>query len=361
MLGSFRFFLAICVVLFHLTAQIPNLGQFAVECFYVISGYLVTMILTKTYKFEFKSFALNRFLRLYPSYYALALLTLAMWFILPRMDEFHACWVWAGRATDVIGNLLIWPWTFFPDQPGNYKFRLIPSTWSIAVEICCYALLWAFAARSWKWTVATLVASASYHAYSLYSGMDPSTRYSPVSAAMLAFATGSLAYRASSFVVRHRPAWMGATAAQPFLLLLAVGAFLAVWKASTYDGTATSNPFYYGVIIVAAAAALMFHGIRATGVLGWVDRWLGDLSYPVFLIHYPAGYLVWLALGQPEAMRSWSIALWAIPVSVAISAITILAVDIPLRRTRDRIRAGAPGVSPIPGSPIAPSAVADSR
>lgn len=92
------------------------------------------------------------------------------------------------------------------------------------------------------------------------------------------------------------------------LLLAAIGAFGAVWKASTYDGTATTNPYYYAVILVAATVSLMFHGIRASGPLGHVDRWLGDLSYPVFLIHYPAGYLVWLAIGQPDVMRSWTIA-----------------------------------------------------
>lgn len=347
MLGSFRFFLALCVVMFHLGGELPNLGQFAVECFYVISGYLVTMILTKTYKFEFKSFALNRFLRLYPSYYALALLTLAMWFALPRMPEFHACWVWAGRTMDVVGNLLIWPWAFFPDEGGSIKFRLIPSTWSIAVEICCYFLLWAFAARSWRWTVVTLLASAAYHAYTFHSGMNPGARYAPVSAAMLAFCTGSLAYRASDFVVKHRPVWMTRTAAQPILLLAAIATFLVIWRASAYDTTATSNPYYYGIIIVAALVSLMFHGIRAGGVLGRIDRWLGDLSYPVFLIHYPAGYIVWLAMGQPEAMRGWPIALWGIPVAVVISVIVIQFVDIPLRRTRDRVRAKAPGISPL--------------
>ncbi|WP_315386620.1 acyltransferase [uncultured Stenotrophomonas sp.] len=349
MLGSFRFFLALCVVLFHLTGRIPNLGQFAVECFYVISGYLVTMILARTYKFEFKSFALNRFLRLYPSYYALALLTLFMWFTLPRMSEFHACWVWAGRVTDVIGNLLIWPWTFFPDQPGNFKFRLIPSTWSIAVEICCYFLLWAFAARSWRWTAATLLAAAAYHAYTFHAGMNPTTRYAPVSAAMLAFCTGSLAFRASDLVVKHRPAWMTRTAAQPVLLLGAIFAFLVVWKGSTYDTSATSNPYYYGVIALAALVSLLFHGIRAQGTLGRIDRWLGDLSYPVFLIHYPAGYLVWLAMGQPEAMRGWPIALWAIPVAIFLSAAVVQLVDVPLRKTRDRVRSHAPGPAALAG------------
>jgi len=98
---------------------------------------------------------------------------------------------------------------------------------------------------------------------------------------------------------------MTGTAAQPALLLVAIGAFAVVWKASTYDNTATSNPYYYGIIVVAALVSLMFHGIRAGGFLGRVDRWLGDLSYPVFLIHYPAGYMVWLAMGQPVHVRRY--------------------------------------------------------
>lgn len=36
MLGLIRFFLASCVIAFHLTARIPALGNFAVNCFYVI-------------------------------------------------------------------------------------------------------------------------------------------------------------------------------------------------------------------------------------------------------------------------------------------------------------------------------------
>ena len=341
MLGTFRFFLALCVVIFHLTAKIPNLGQFAVECFYVISGYLITMILVETYKFEFKPFAINRFLRLYPSYYALAAVTLLMWLTLPNMEKFHACWVWAGRSSDVIGNLLIWPWTFFPDAPGNYKFRLIPSTWSIAVEICCYFLLWAFAARKLTLTLVTFALSAGYHIYTWQTGSDPSSRYAPVSAAMLAFCTGSLAYRASHFTEKLKPKWMRSNAVQPILLLVAIGSFYFVWNASIYDGSATSNPFYYGIIVVAALVALMFHGVRSQAALGKVDRWLGDLSYPVFMIHYPAGYVAWLAIGQPAEIRGWTIALLAIPISIFVSVMVVTFVDVPLRKTRDSVRSKA--------------------
>lgn len=345
MLGSFRFFLALCVVVFHLSGgmlgEVRNLGQFAVECFYVISGFLITMILVETYKFDFRSFATNRALRLYPSYYAFAIAALAMWLTLPRMDEFHPCWVWAGRVTDVIGNLLIWPWTLFPDAPNNFKFRLIPSTWSIAVEICCYFLLWAFAARSLKLSVLALLASAAYHVYAVFNIPDSAARYYPVSAAMLAFSAGSIAYRFSAKLTALRPTWMTQQKNFPVMLIAAVALFLCTWSASTYDRSATSNPFYYGVIIVAAVVVLAFHGLRAGGALGKVDRWLGDLSYPVFLIHYPAGYVAWLALGQPTEIRSWTIALMAIPISMAASWLVVRLVDIPLRKTRDSVRSEA--------------------
>ena len=69
MLGVIRFFLASCVIYFHLANQTPDLGLYAVNCFYVISGYLITLILHSTYNFELSRFALNRFLRLYPTYW----------------------------------------------------------------------------------------------------------------------------------------------------------------------------------------------------------------------------------------------------------------------------------------------------
>ena len=69
MLGIIRFLLASCVVAFHLTGKLPFLGQFAVNFFYIISGFLITLILNKTYKFNVISFSANRFLRLYPTYF----------------------------------------------------------------------------------------------------------------------------------------------------------------------------------------------------------------------------------------------------------------------------------------------------
>lgn len=74
MLGLMRFILALLVVVSHLTGGgaspfFAHWGIFAVFGFYLISGYLMTIILNEKYFFNFTTFALNRFLRLFPIYY----------------------------------------------------------------------------------------------------------------------------------------------------------------------------------------------------------------------------------------------------------------------------------------------------
>lgn len=93
MLGMLRFFLAISVVATHLSEGrlfFHYWGAFAVFGFYLISGYLITRVLNDTYKFDFYTFASNRFLRLFPIYYFVAALTLAVILLVPGAKEYHS-------------------------------------------------------------------------------------------------------------------------------------------------------------------------------------------------------------------------------------------------------------------------------
>lgn len=68
-MGTLRFVLAMCVVFFHLTYPLTrHLGVLAVNFFYVVSGFLITFVLNESYRFQFGSFAVNRYLRLFPAY-----------------------------------------------------------------------------------------------------------------------------------------------------------------------------------------------------------------------------------------------------------------------------------------------------
>ena len=81
MFGVLRTTLALMVMAFHLFAGIAPLGKYAVFGFYVISGYLMTLVMNDTYGHTWSgryAFALNRLLRLYPQYWAAATFSIVL-------------------------------------------------------------------------------------------------------------------------------------------------------------------------------------------------------------------------------------------------------------------------------------------
>lgn len=84
-MGFIRFLLACIVVLWH-TSMIfgykPLPSDLAVQCFYVISGFYMSLVLNEKYpKGSHQLFYKNRFLKIYPLYW-LVLVLLVLWAIL---------------------------------------------------------------------------------------------------------------------------------------------------------------------------------------------------------------------------------------------------------------------------------------
>jgi len=81
-MGILRFILALSVVITHSTSIFGLRGvggQIAVQAFYIISGFYMTLILNEKYigvNNSYKLFITNRFLRLYPTYWVVLLLTI---------------------------------------------------------------------------------------------------------------------------------------------------------------------------------------------------------------------------------------------------------------------------------------------
>ena len=79
MLGLVRTIFALMVMAYHLLFGRAPLGFYPVFGFYIISGYLMTLIMHESYGYTWKgrySFAVNRFLRLYPQYWTAAAISL---------------------------------------------------------------------------------------------------------------------------------------------------------------------------------------------------------------------------------------------------------------------------------------------
>lgn len=100
-----------------------NFGTFGVEIFFVISGYV---ILQSAIKYNLKEFGLRRFVRIYPLFFALSLLFIALNFVTNAYKELN------NVETIVSGLLFINLFT------GTEQ--LTPNAWSLSYEACFYVL-----------------------------------------------------------------------------------------------------------------------------------------------------------------------------------------------------------------------------
>src|ERR1700743_124819 len=89
-LSVFRFTLAAMVVATHLSAHTPSqTGRAAVEAFFCISGFLITMVSTGRYLDRPVAFLTNRFLRIYPTYWLCLAIALGIVTICPGSVHIH--------------------------------------------------------------------------------------------------------------------------------------------------------------------------------------------------------------------------------------------------------------------------------
>jgi len=355
MLGTIRFLLSFCVIAYHLTAAIPNIGILAVNCFYVISGFLISLVLCETYQFKFYQFAANRFLRLYPAYFAIAGCSALFCIAFSEYSQFHTSWTPSAGIKDILGNALIFPWSVFADDvvPVNFAglaslqshsplFRLVPSTWSVGVEIACYFILWLYSSRN-AWTaLSTVFAGAIWQIYILKSGADPRLGYFPVPAALLPFGLGALAYHATRIAKLPQLEQGHAIA----ITIILAAAFTINWKLSMTAGQIVGSIYYYANNLIAFIGIILINRSKYKGLPGWIDKWLGDLAYPMFLGQYVFGFIAWKIIGTDHLARGTQVFVLGSVITLAASIVVVRFIDRRLIKARSGIRISA-GQSPL--------------
>lgn len=328
MLGTFRFTLACFVVMFHIGNFPAPFGTYSVQCFYVVSGYLITAVLNESYTSRPAAFWINRYLRLFPQYYAVAAVSLIAIVLLPKAaPKYHPMWV-----VDTSFMSIIWQLTIFPFAVVSPVMRLVPPVWSVAIELVNYFILWIFVARSWRHASIALGAGLVIHAYLLYAGSDWGARYFFWYAAILPFAIGSLAYFTRTILLRTRTRAIACT-------LWVCNLIAASWITSHPHAPIFwyTTVFWYANMIFAALIVVHFAAKRKAPQ---ADRWLGDLAYPIFLSHWTLSFLVatWFSIA-PHSPRLLLASAAPILMCSALLAYGSRAV---IDRYRDKIRAGTP-------------------
>lgn len=313
MFGMFRVLLAIAVVMNHTISWLQGIGAVAVYCFFLLSGFLMTLLMTGVYADRPADFFLNRFLRLYPMYWGALIITLLLWAIIAPPTEFP-------RVTSIILQAV-----YVVSGPD----RIIGSAWAVTNEICCYLLIGLGVTRTRECAIWTLIAAIAVTA-SIYlsSWRTLSDLYFPVAGAFLPFALGGfLAHQ----VKRMRPVSHLSDLSLLFFGVVGIVVCMAAESIAYLGGLrVTPTHILFVSLLPASAAIIALYRIEVAPRLRSLDDLVGRFSYPIYLLHEPIG-LVAVALLLPRFAGTLSL-------TIATSAVFLVLIDNPVNRIRSVVR-----------------------
>jgi peptidoglycan/LPS O-acetylase OafA/YrhL len=334
-MGTLRLYLALSVVVFHLSGpRLPFVvGPFAVIIFYMISGFYMAMVIQEKYAKRstfVRDFYLTRLLRLWPTYAAVLLFTMAFDYVAGREDAFIRP-PEAGdmaRIAIILSNLTTIGFDIY--EPARtfgplWDWRAVPIAWSLTIEAQFYLAAPFLLARSFRLLIAVAVALVLVRLALLGWNAIP-WRYFFAPSVWCFFLIGAASYRLMGIASRTPPksAWA------------IVGAAPAIGYVSGLTGSVEIDTPGLWLAYLACAACLPFLHARM-GRCKW-DRRIGELSYPLYLVHLLVG------TATPFVLHAFGIipgnmpvSLIAIMSSLCLAVLLRVAIEIPVDHLRSRI------------------------
>jgi len=340
MFGGFRLYLAVAVMAFHLMG-VPAIGEGAVASFFVLSGFLMTMIMTETYGYTAKgmgAFAMNRWLRLYPAYWVAIALSVGV--ILITGEQFSAAFnevlilphnpgAWLGNATMIFPDII----------PFRVSPRLSPAAWALTVELFYYVLIGLGATRTLFRSSLLLMAGIAYHAWQFAVGAPYEYHYFAIPAGAVPFAMGGLAYHLRATLYAR-----SALSAIQWIAIHVAVMLIAMLVQHSWKSTQTCVLSLAAIILVSVPAVIRLQRDNLPLLSPGIDTLLGKFSYPFYLVHWQMGLLTaCFILGRPDhRANTATIAVFPVTLLLTILAsfVIIKLIDPGVDRLRRRIKLG---------------------
>lgn len=335
MFGIFRTLLAINVVAFHLL-DIRYIGPLAVYSFFILSGFLMTLIMHNTYGYSFmglKRYVTNRFLRLFPAYWILLLITLGcILFIGPDFfSSFHGSMLIPRNFSELSANIFM----VFPTGT-DFPSRLSPAAWALTIEIFFYALIGLGLSFNKTITVLWLAISVFYlffqNIYLGKLGFD----YGSVYSASLPFALGAILFHFHVDLMKLKiPTLLILTLFVANILFMGASELFIdedlIWK---FGIVGTGINMILTVILISNLYALSVDK-------RWkdLDKSIGELSYPIYVFHWTAAaFCSWLFF-RDSVENTMSQNLVVFGVGLLLSILVAVILNNYLNNTIDYLRA----------------------
>jgi peptidoglycan/LPS O-acetylase OafA/YrhL len=328
-IDGLRAIAVLLVVGFHAFPDFVPGGFVGVDVFFVISGYLIsTLIITSldVDKFSFAEFYTRRIKRIFPALIIVLACVLPVGWAVLFGEEFRQAGKHVAGGAAFVSNWLLWNESGYFNSDAATKPLL--HLWSLGVEEQFYILwpplLWIAHKNkiSLIFVIATIgVLSFALNLWTVHTDAFKAF-FSPQTRLWELLIGAALAWR----TIRSGVPENGSARSMAGLLLL-VAATCLINESSAFPGAWALLPTLGAALIVSA-------GSRA-----WINQkclahpalvWVGLISYPLYLWHWPILSFLRIVNGQqPDA---W-VRVAAIVASIALAWTTYKLIELPIRRS----------------------------
>lgn len=327
---ALRALASILVVIYH--AKIVPGGYIGVDIFYVISGFLITGLIVReienSQSFDFKAFYIRRIKRLLPtSFFILMVTAIISWAVFPNtLREDLAKDIFA--ASIYISNYLFALW-----QMDYQNLEALPPVvihyWSLAVEEQFYIfwpfIIFALYRTGSKKKLAYGIALITFTSFifSLWqTATQPIWAFYSLPTRAWELGVGALLIFIPSRI-RFSPVYLWIATA------LIIYSTLVYDDSTPFPGTAALAPVIATALAIAAVKS--WPRFLNQPAQSRVSQWLGEISYPLYLWHWPILVIPVVYLGR--GLRFYEIAI-CIAATLIAAHYTHIYIEEPLRHRK---------------------------
>lgn len=330
-IDGLRAFAVLAVVAYHAVPELLPGGFTGVDVFFVISGYLISGILYKGLgegSFTFREFYARRVRRLFPALLVMVPLCMAYGWLVLLPSEFKQMGGHVAAGAIFAQNIVFWQQIGYFDPASSLK--PLQHLWTLAVEEQFYIFLPPLLILIWRrrWPMVRVlwfVLLASFAANLLVLRSDSNAAFFLTPFRAWEFLAGAL-LACHDFGKNHKKNFQFSWA----LSLLGLSALVAGVFLNKHG---EPYPGWKAILPVGGTVLLIAGGPHA-----WINKrlfshgavvWVGLISYPLYLFHWPAISFVHIVEG-PRPL--WRYLGGAVIVSFLLSAATYYSVERKLRR-----------------------------